>query len=254
MIDLHCHVLPGIDDGPATMEDSLALAAAAAADGTHTIVATPHVSWEWPENDAGRIAAGVSALNTALREAHIEIEVLAGAEVALSRAADLDLAQVRALRLGGSPWLLVECPLTASAPGFEKGLAVLRGQGLLVALAHPERCPAFHADPERLAALVADGMITSLTASAFTGRFGRAVKRCAFDLLRRGLVHTVASDAHDAVRRPPALAGALAEAGLADEGQWLSGDAPRMILRGAELPQPRAFTPRARLMSRLFGA
>lgn len=96
MIDLHCHILPGIDDGPQTMEGSLALAAAAAAGATRTIVATPHVSWEWPQNDAARTAPGGRAVNAALREAEIAVDVLAGAEAALSRAADLDRAELEA--------------------------------------------------------------------------------------------------------------------------------------------------------------
>ena len=75
MIDLHCHILPGIDDGPRTMEDSVALASAAFADGTRTVVATPHVSRQWPENDAEGIGAGVRAVNGALRDAGIAIDV-----------------------------------------------------------------------------------------------------------------------------------------------------------------------------------
>ncbi len=79
MIDLHCHILPGIDDGPETMEGSVALGAAAAADGTQTIVATPHGSWEWRANSAASIAAAVQAVNHASGEAGVAVEVLAGA-------------------------------------------------------------------------------------------------------------------------------------------------------------------------------
>ena len=116
MIDLHCHVLPGIDDGPRTMADSVALAAAAAAGATRTIVATPHVSSQWPDNRAATISALVDELNAHLRRAGVPVEVLAGAEVALSRAAELDAGELDALRLGGGPWLLVECPLNRPRP------------------------------------------------------------------------------------------------------------------------------------------
>ncbi|MEJ7785094.1 MAG: CpsB/CapC family capsule biosynthesis tyrosine phosphatase [Solirubrobacteraceae bacterium] len=252
MIDLHCHILPGIDDGPETIEGSVALAAAAAEGGTRTIVATPHVSWEW-QNAAASIAVGVRAVNDALREAAIPVDVLAGAEVALSRAADLHPAELTALRLGGGPWLLVECPLTLAAPAFEQGLDALQRQGHRIVLAHPERCPALQRDPERLAALVRREMVTSLTASAFTGGFGRTVRRFAFELLRRGLVHEIASDAHDAVRRPPALVAALEAVGLGEYAAQLTQEAPDAILRGSTLPAALVVTPRGGLRPRLFG-
>jgi protein-tyrosine phosphatase len=238
VIDLHCHILPGIDDGPRTMEDSVALAGAAFAGGTRTIVATPHVSWQWPDNDAEGIGAGVRAVNATLRDAGIAIDVFAGAEVALSRAVDLEPAELRALRLGSGPWLLVECPLTPEAPGLEQGLGALRMQGHRIVLAHPERCPVFQREPQRLAELVTLGMLTSVTASAFTGHFGGVVKRFAFELLRSGLVHSVASDAHDAVRRPPALATELAKAGLGDHVSRAAHEAPAAILRGGDVPAP----------------
>lgn len=241
MIDLHCHVLPGLDDGPETIEQSLALAAAAAAGGTRTIVATPHVSWQWPRNDdAATIEQGVQTVNAVLREHQIAIEIVAGAELALSRAADLDRSQLEALRLGRGPWLLVECPLAQAAAGFERGVGALMAQGHRIVLAHPERCPAFQRDPGRLTALVEGGALTSLTASALTGHFGKTVKRFAFDLLRRGLVHNVASDAHDAVGRPPALAAELDAAGLGEHSDLLARALPEAILDGTAVPVPAA--------------
>jgi protein-tyrosine phosphatase len=92
----------------------------------------------------GGIGACVRAVNGALRDARIAIDVLAGAEVALSRAVDLEPSELRVRRLGGGPWLLVECPL-GPAPGLEQGLGALRMQGHRIVLAHPERCPAFAA-------------------------------------------------------------------------------------------------------------
>ena len=162
--------------------------------------------------------------------------------MSLSRTVDLELAELRALRLGGGPWLLVECPLSP-APGLEQGLGALRMQGHRIVLAHPERCPALQREPERLAELVRLGMVTSVTASAFTGHFGGVVKRFAFELLRRGLVHSVASDAHDAVRRPPALATELAKAGLDDHAPRAAHEAPAAILRGGDVPAPPALPP-----------
>src|SRR5271155_1371867 len=100
MIDLHSHVLPGIDDGPDTIEGSLALARAAVAAGTRTLVATPHVSWHYP-NDADTIALGVRELKARLAEEEIALELLPGAEIAVTRLPELDEEQRSRLRLGG---------------------------------------------------------------------------------------------------------------------------------------------------------
>lgn len=234
------------------MADSVALAAAAAAGATRTIVATPHVSSQWPDNRAATISALVDELNAHLRRAGVPVEVLAGAEVALSRAAELDAGELDALRLGGGPWLLVECPLNASAPGIELGLRALTHHGHRIVLAHPERCPLFKREPRRLAALVDGGMLTSVTASAFVGSFGRTVQRFAFELLRQGLVHDVASDAHDAVKRHPGLRSVLESAGLGDYAEQLADTTPGAILSGGALPA--AVVPsRSGIRARLFG-
>ena len=102
MIDLHCHVLPGIDDGPATLDEALALVRQAGADGITTIAATPHVDWTYTV-DAAAVAAGVAEVQAALDAAGIDVRLVAGAEVALTRAADLSAAELAALRLGGGP-------------------------------------------------------------------------------------------------------------------------------------------------------
>ena len=111
MIDLHCHVLAGVDDGPATLAESVAMARAAAAQGTRTIVATPHVNARFP-NRAAQIAAGVAQLNASLREAGVELEVLPGAEIAMTVLDQLDGGELESLGLGGGRWLLIECPFT----------------------------------------------------------------------------------------------------------------------------------------------
>ncbi len=113
MIDLHCHVLPGIDDGPGTVPGSLALARAAVAAGTTTLVATPHVSSRYP-TDAATIAAGVRDLSDRLAAAGVTLELLGGAEIALPRLADIPANELTRLSLAGNGWLLVEPPFTAA--------------------------------------------------------------------------------------------------------------------------------------------
>lgn len=250
MIDLHSHVLSGIDDGPDTIEGSVELARAAAATGIRTLVATPHVSWHYP-NDADTIAPLVAALNARLAEEGIELEVLTGAEIAMTRVAALEPGQLSRLGLGGGSWLLIEPPFTPVATGLDAIVLDLVHGGRRVLLAHPERCPALQRDPEMLRGLVGAGVLTSITAGSFVGRFGGEVRRFALELAREGLIHNVASDAHDNTRRPPGVAAELDRAGLGPLTEWLTEAVPRAILDGGEIPaRPDVALPRVETAGR----
>lgn len=255
MIDLHCHVLPGVDDGPQTLGDTLELCRAAVAAGTRTVVATPHVSWDWPGVTSRVVHEGVERVQAAVDAAGIELEVLAGAEIAMTRAGDLDDDELIALRLGGGPYLLIECPISPVAVGIEQLVERLTGRGHRILLAHPERSPALHRDPALLRALVEHGALTSVTASAFTGRFGTTVARFARQLLEDELVHDIASDGHGAgIGRPPSIAPELAEAGFGARAAWHAEAVPRAILDGAPLPPAPPLPelpPRRGLLARL---
>jgi protein-tyrosine phosphatase len=235
VIDLHCHVLPGIDDGPATVEDALALARAAAAAGTRTLVATSHVSWEYP-NRAEAMARLVEEVGRRLRSERVALDIVAGAEIAMTRLPDISTVELSRLALGGGPWLLVEPPFAAAAVGLDTLIADLQDRGFKVVLAHPERCPAFHRDRSMLERLVASGVVTSVTAGSLVGRFGGAVRRFSLGLVRDGFVHNVASDAHDHIHRPPTMAGELDNAGLGALTAWLTLGVPEAILNGGEIP------------------
>lgn len=235
VIDLHCHVLPGIDDGPATAEGSLALARVAAQAGTRTLVATPHVSWRYP-NTQETIARSLDELSARLAEQEIPIELRAGAEIAITRLPELEQEQLHTLGLGGGPWLLIEPPFSAVATGLDVILRDLLSRGHRVLLAHPERCPAFQRDPQMLLSLVRDGVRTSITAGSLTGQFGGDVRRFAMRLFEERLVHNVASDAHDDDRRPPRIVDQLQQAGLGALREWLTEEAPAAILAGEDVP------------------
>lgn len=242
VIDMHCHVLPGIDDGPQTIEESLAMARVAARAGTRVLVATPHVNRRY-QNRASRIERLVADLNRRIGEEGLELEVRPGAEVALLAVAGLDPEELIRLRLGGGPWLLVEPPTAPVEDEIEGLLTALLERGHRVLLAHPERCPAFQRDPGVLATLVGEGVLASVTAASLRGHFGEEVARFALELLRSELVHNVASDAHHHERRPPTMIGELDRAGLGSLAEWLTTGVPRAILEGAEIPQrplPRA--------------
>jgi protein-tyrosine phosphatase len=251
VIDLHCHVLPGIDDGPETIEDSLALARAAAAAGTRTIVATPHVSWRYP-NESATIARLARELNERLSSEGIELEILTGAEIAMTRCSEIEADELLRLTLAGGPWVLLEPPFSPMATGLDGVVAQLLSSGHRVLLAHPERCPAFHREPEALEALVRGGALSSITAGSLVGRFGGQVRRFARRLMADGLVHNVASDAHDALKRPPGVQAELLQAGLGELSEWLTLDVPRAILSGGEIPaRPENVAPAGRQPKRI---
>lgn len=240
MIDLHCHVIPDLDDGPATIQDSLALCRAARAAGTNTIVATPHVNWDYPAVDATSIGAGVAGVNAALREASIELEVEAGAEIALSRSAEMSDAEIALLRLGDGPYSLIECPHQGGAPtAVEEMLRRFAASGRSIVLAHPERCLVFQSNPRLLPSLTGFGMLSCITARSLTGDFGSRAREYAWALLAAGQVHAIASDAHDALGRPPDLASALDRAGLSDaQIEYFARSSPEAIVTGAPVPKP----------------
>jgi protein-tyrosine phosphatase len=252
MIDLHCHVLCGIDDGPATIEGSIAIARASASTGTRTIVATPHVNWRYP-NTAETIALAVAQLNERLAAKEIEVEILAGGEIAMTRIGDITPDELSRLALAGGSWLLVEPPFTPAASGLDTILIELQRQGHRILLAHPERCPAFHREPDMLTELVRGGILTSITAGSLVGRFGEAPRRFAIALLRQGLAHNVASDAHDDTSRRPGMASEIEQAGMGPLTDWLTSAVPAAILNGAVIPTRPAVdlpNPTASLRSR----
>ncbi len=235
MIDLHSHVLPGIDDGPETIEGSIALVRAAERAGTRVMVATPHVSWHYP-NTAATIARLTGELNERLRREGIAVEIRPGAEIAMTRVEELEPDELRRLRLGAGAWVLLEPPFTPLTTGLEGIVARLQSAGHRVVLAHPERCPALHREPQIVESLVRGGVLTSLTAGSLVGRFGGEVRRFSRRLLEQGLVHNVASDAHDAIRRPPGIAAELDEAGFGELADWYTSAVPAAILSGEEIP------------------
>jgi protein-tyrosine phosphatase len=247
VIDLHCHILPGLDDGPANVDFSVAMARAAVAAGIHVSVATPHVRSDYP-TEPEAIAAGVSEVNDALTDEGVELRVLAGAEVSLGKAAKLDDATLAELCLGSGQYLLVECPYRSIDVDLEGILRDLQDRGFAPVLAHPERCPIFQRDPSRLTRLVNGGALCSITAASLTGGFGSTVRRFALDLLYDGVVHNVASDAHDHLHRPPDIATGFeaAEAdvpGIRGQASWFTVTAPVAIVTGRASLPPRPDPP-----------
>ena len=239
VVDLHSHILPGLDDGAPDVEASVALARAAVAAGTTTLVATPHVSLTYDTRPEA-VTSGIEALRARLADEHIPLELVAGAEIAPPRLPELDADALAALAIGDGPYLLVESPYSAS-PFLEETVFGLMTRGFKPILAHPERCPLFQRNPSQLERLVAQGVLCSITAGALSGRFGRVPQRFGYELVGGGLAHDISSDAHDTDRRPPGLGEGLAALveelpELAPQVDWFARDAPEAIVRGAPLP------------------
>jgi protein-tyrosine phosphatase len=240
VIDLHCHILPGVDDGPTTLEESVAMGRIAAEDGIATIVATPHVSDDYP-TDPGEILQRVSEVNAAFAQAGVAVDVVGGAEVALGRLLDLDRPALESVCIGDGPYLLVEPPHGFVPDSLERLLFDLQVDGFRPVLAHVERCAGLASKPERIAELAERGMVCSITGASATGRFGTAVRKATRDLLRRGLVHDVASDAHSTRQRTPQLSAARQaverDAAVEDAWAWLTQSVPAAVVAGFEVPQ-----------------
>jgi protein-tyrosine phosphatase len=242
MVDLHCHILPGLDDGAQTLEDAVDLARAAEDAGIDTIVATPHIREDYPF-PLDLIAERAGEVRASLAQAGIAVQLLTAGELALTKIPDLDDDELTALCLGNGPYLLIESPYTQQVPSLlETALFNVQLRGFKPVLAHPERSPSFMSDATRLERLAERGVLCSVTAMSVTGAFGERVRDFTSRLFAAGIVHNVASDSHDASRRGPGLAGALAELAKGLEGGagsagWFTEAAPRAILDGTDLPE-----------------
>lgn len=254
MIDLHCHILPGLDDGPVNFDFSVAMARKAEEAGINIVVATPHVRSDY-QTEPASIAAAVVDLNDALASEELELLVLAGAEVSLQKAAELDDEILSMLCLGSGDYLLVESPYRSIDIDLEGIVWDLQSRGFKPVLAHPERCPIFQRDPDRLARLVNGGVLCSITAASLAGRFGSTVRRFSLELMYDGLVHDVASDAHDHLHRPPDLLDGFESAeadipGIRGQANWFTVTAPVAIVTGRDALPPRPDPPPRPPMSR----
>jgi protein-tyrosine phosphatase len=242
-VDLHFHLLPGVDDGPADLDESLDLARAALRAGTGTVVATPHVRPDLGLTDAREILERVRELRTALAAAGLPLEITCGGELGHDMAFELTREELDLLAQGprGSRWLLVETPFHGIGEDFHAATAALRALGFGVLVAHPERSADAELDGARgLRSELAAGSLAQLNAQSLTGEHGDEARRAAWGLIDDGLATVVASDAHGPTR-PPALAaarGALLEGGVpAAKAAALTDAGPRQLLaRGIAPP------------------
>lgn len=253
LVDIHAHVLPGIDDGPEDLEAALAMARAATGSGVSALAATPHLRSDFPDVHVDQLADRCRALREALQHERIELEIVCGAEVSLAWALEAEAEELRLASYGqrGTD-LLIETP-DASVAGLAELLYQVRLRGYRLTLAHPERSEMFQRDLTRLAELVHQGVLLQVNASSLrSSRRDSQLKRLAARLCCDGLAQAIASDGHRAASWRPvteladAFDYAAALVGPA-RAQWLTRKAPGAILAGAELPQAPAVKARQRI-------
>ncbi len=238
LIDLHCHILPGVDDGALDLRDSAGMARQAAADGIGAICATPHIRHDHDVR-IHEVADRVAALNRHLREEGVPVAVLEGGEVAETAVEDLTEEELSRVALGRGRWVLLEPAPGPLGDSLARRVEHLAGRGHRTLIAHPERH--LSADMfDRIAGLVADGALVQATADFFLRQQTAAGM---LGLAEAGLVHVLASDAHSSHGgRPVHLTAAFAKLRqvelLAPHLEWIVETAPRAIVEGATLEAP----------------
>jgi protein-tyrosine phosphatase len=244
VIDIHSHILPGVDDGPTGVDDAVAMARLAAEDGIRTVACTPHRGYGY-DTTPGEVAAGIAALQPVLDAEGIDVRLVSGLEIAIDRAVRMDDDELYAATFGGTGrWLLIEMPFQGwplDLPALLTGLEV-RGHGAV--LAHPERAESVQANPDRISDLVGRGALVQITAGSLTGENGARAERAAHQLLRARLVHIIASDMHHPVRRPPGIRDALDAAATslrrpAEDLEWMVTSIPQAVVEGQDARPPR---------------
>lgn len=253
MIDLHTHILPGVDDGVRSDEEALEFARIAVGDGIRTLVATPHCREGTFVNERPGVLAAVERLRQRMQEAAIDLEVLPGAEVHIAPDLIAKIRDGRAPTLADNgKTLLLELSMSQYPVRLEKLVFDLHLAGIVVVFAHPERIRFFQEDVSRYEALVRQGAYGQITTGSLLGQFGESTRAFSESLVRRRLVHVLASDSHNVRGRPPVLAGALqAVEAMTSDGEYarnLVESWPRALLNGIrpEVPEPRASEPARR--------
>ncbi|MEO5378803.1 MAG: hypothetical protein H7832_13625 [Magnetococcus sp. DMHC-6] len=241
LIDLHCHILPSLDDGPKEMQEALGMARMAEASGTHLLLATPHIHPGVYNNTPTGITRALQLFRAQLREAGIGLQVQSAAEVRLSPKV---LGLIRSEQApflnqsGARRYLLLELPHRGIPPGAVYMVELIVRFGVVPVLAHPERIRCVRKNIEALEPFMAMGCLSQVTAGSLCGAFGNGVRQTADALLKRGWCHLLASDGHGYYNRQPVLVdGLLAVEKLMgfEKAQLLGYDVPQAIYNGQDL-------------------
>jgi protein-tyrosine phosphatase len=249
MIDLHCHLLPGIDDGAEDLDTALAMARIAVQDGIQRIACTPHIYPGMYDNDSRGILAARQSLQERLDQEGIGLQLGYGADTHLVPEMLAGLRDGRIPTLNGGRYFLLEPPHHVAPPQFKMLVFNTLAAGYTPLITHPERLTWAEAHYEDFVELANEGAWIQVTAGALTGRFGRAARYLAEQMLDDGIVHVIATDAHNTRSRAPLLA----EGREAAEAWVGAQEAARMVeerpLAVFENRDPATVTPMAALQS-----
>jgi protein-tyrosine phosphatase len=201
MIDLHCHILPNVDDGPKELAESVEMAKQAVQQGIKTIIATPHHRNEKYENHGQTIFGQVEEFNRVLRSENLDLTVLPGQETRIFGEMVEGLESNEILPLNQGKYVFVELP-SGQVPRYTGQLLFdIQLKGFIPVIVHPERNQEIIENPEVLYQLVKKGALTQVTASSVSGHFGKTIKKFSLQLIEANLTHFVASDAHNTSSR-----------------------------------------------------
>lgn len=265
MIDLHNHILPGLDDGPQTMEESIRMCRIGFRDGIQTIVATPHTLDGFYRNDRETIITKVEELNEAIAkcgiresefrmnseksairnpQSEIDLRILPGSDVRLCEELLSRLEEETVMTVGdGGKFLFIEFPSQGIPYRTEEVLFQLMGRGFIPIITHPERNVEISQRHRRYYEMIRKGCLGQVTAMSLTGEFGPKVRQVAEKLLKNRLIQFIATDAHSINERPPILSSAVKEAAkiVGKEEAWkMVTEYPKAILEGKrpQAPEP----------------
>ncbi len=240
MIDLHCHILPALDDGPETEAQSLEMAVVFSRAGYQTVVATPHMvpGSHWMPG-VSQVRDRVDALNQAIRAKGLKLEVVPGMEIALDPMIPDLLDQGRLLPIGNTSCLLIEPSFQQMPEGWQRVIFTIQALGHTILLAHPERCPDLALQPDLIPQLIASGIYLQLDLGSFIGRYGKAVSQMARQMAANGWIHCLATDSHRPEGHTPEQllrARSVVEKRIGrDNLRLLSLENPRRLLAGEPL-------------------
>jgi len=249
MIDIHCHILPNVDDGAHSLEESLEMCRLSAEDGINIMVATPHAHDSVHKtHDPGFLRIKVDELN---RQLNGKPQIKIGCELRFTHDIVRNVCQSRtAPTLADGPYVLVEFPHAMVPPGSHRVLFELMNNQITPIIAHPERNQMLMSEPEAFYHMIEMGALGQADAGSFTGQFGRRVREAAQLMLESGLLHFVASDCHNTRNRLPGLSASVAEVTKLvgpDYAHAMVEDNPSAVVESRPIPViPPAELPRKR--------
>ncbi|OAH54493.1 tyrosine protein phosphatase [Domibacillus aminovorans] len=201
MVDLHSHILSGLDDGAADIVESIEMAKQAEKEGIRMIVATPHHKNGQYENEKAAVEAAVLTLNKHLYESGIDVTIYAGQEVRMYGELLEDYENNKLLPVGQSTCMLIEFPSNGIPAFAEQVLFDMQLHGITPIIVHPERNIAISENPDKLYKLIKNGALSQITAASINGQFGKKIKHLSMQLIEANLTHFIASDAHNTTTR-----------------------------------------------------